>query len=114
MTANTEHADQRRKRRITIAEHPQILDTHSGEVLGELVNLSAEGLMIAGTHCIQPHTVRQMRIPLSQGERHMEIRIGAESLWCEDANDSGIHWTGFQIIDISPQDQLILDSVIGA
>ena len=65
MTANTEHADQRRKRRITIAEHPQILDTHSGEVLGELVNLSTEGLMMAGTHCIQPHTVRQMPLALA-------------------------------------------------
>jgi len=113
MTANTQHADQRSKPRITIAEQPRVLDTHSGEVLGELVNLSAEGLMVAATHCIQPNTVRQMRIPLRQGERHLEIRIGAESLWCEDANDSGVHWTGFQIIDISPQDQLILDSIIG-
>jgi hypothetical protein len=113
MTTSTHPADQRRSQRVTVPEHPQVLDAHSGTVIGQLVNLSSDGLMIASTQCIEYNTVYQMRIPLTRGNDHMEIRIGAESLWCEDANDSGMHWTGFQIIDISPEDQRILDNVIG-
>jgi len=112
MTTNAEHADQRRKQRVTIPEHPQITDAHSGVLIGQLVNLSADGLMIAGNHCIECNTVCQMRIPLMMGDNQLEICVGAESLWCEDANDSGMHWTGFHIIDISPEVQRILDAIV--
>ena len=112
MNANTEHADQRRRNRVSIPDHPQVMDAHSGALIGQLVNLSAGGLMIAGTQCIRCHTVCQMCIPLVVGDSRMEIRLGAESLWCEDANDSGMHWTGFQIIDISPEDRKILDAIV--
>jgi hypothetical protein len=112
MTASTQHADQRRKHRVTIPEHPQVVDAHSGTVLGQLVNLSSDGLMIAGNNCIQCHTVRQMRIPLVIGGNEQVITVGAESLWCEDANGSGMHWTGFHIIDISPEHQRLLDAIV--
>lgn len=113
MTANTSPAEQRRKHRVTIPEHPHVYDAHSGDIIGELVNLSSDGMMLASCNQFDYGSVRQLRIPLIKGEQIVDIRVGAESLWCEDANDSGTFWTGFQIIDISPQDQLILDSVIG-
>lgn len=113
MTASTIRADQRRKNRITIPEHPMILDAHSGNAIGQLVNLSADGLMIAGAISVGCGHVYQMRIPLVKDDCQLEIRVGAESLWSEDANDSGIHWTGFHIIDISPEDQLILNTIVG-
>jgi len=113
MTTSTHPVDQRRNPRITIPDHPEILDAHNGTVIGRLVNLSSAGLMVTSVNCIQRSTVCQMRIPLRRGDDRLEIRIGAESLWCEDANDSGMHWTGFQIIDISPEDQQILESVVG-
>ena len=112
-TVNPAHSEQRRKTRVTIPEHPQILDAHSGKVLGELVNLSADGLMAVSPDGIVSGTVCQMRIPLVQGGRKVEILLGAESLWCDDANDSGSYWTGFQIIDISSEHQEILNAVVG-
>lgn len=113
MPANSKCADQRCKNRVSIPEHPTIRDAHSGKAIGQLVNLSAGGLMIAGSQHIDCNHVCQMRIPLVKDNRQVEIRVGAESLWSEDTNDSGTHWTGFQIIDISPEDQLILDAVVG-
>jgi len=110
---NPARSEQRRKNRVTISENPQIVDTHSGKVLGELVNLSADGLMVVSPDDIACGTVYQMRIPLVQGGRNEEILIGAESLWCDDANGSGSYCTGFQIIDISPEHQEILNTVVG-
>jgi c-di-GMP-binding flagellar brake protein YcgR len=113
MTTNTKHEEQRHNRRVSIPEHPKIYDAHNGEAIGELVNLSSDGLMAASSECISCGSVRQMRIPLIKGEEQVNVLVGAESLWCEDANDSGIFWTGFQIIDISPEDQLTLDAIVG-
>ncbi len=110
--ADPEIREQRRQKRVSIPEHPQILDAHSGEVLGQLVNLSVDGLMAMGPRCIACGSICQMRIPLMKGGEKVEIQIGVESLWCEDANDSGSHWSGFQIIDISPEHQEILNSVV--
>ena len=87
--ADKENIEQRRKHRVTIPEHPEILDAHSGRVLGQLVNLSTDGLMAVSCDCIQCGIVCQMRIPLNRGQEKVEIVVGAESLWCEDANDSG-------------------------
>ena len=112
-SVNPAHSEQRRKNRVTIPEHPQILDAHSGKVLGELVNLSSDGLMAVSPDGIACGTVCQMRIPLIQGDSRVEILVGAESLWCNDANDSGSYWTGFQIIDISPEHQEILNTIVG-
>jgi len=111
-STNTEKSEQRRQRRVTIPEHPQILDAHSGKIMGQLVNLSVDGIMAVSPRCINCGTVCQVRIPLIAGNQSVEIQIGIESLWCEDANESGSHWTGFQIIDISPEHQKILNSVV--
>lgn len=112
MTANTEHADKRRCQRVTIADHPQVNDAHSDDTVGQLVNLSCDGLMIAGNRPIAPNTVLQMRLPLNVGGSEHLISVGAESLWCEDANGSGLYWTGFHIIDISADDQEKLDAIV--
>ena len=112
-STNAEKSEQRRQRRVTIPEHPQILDAHSGNILGQLVNLSIAGLMAMSPRCINCGTVYQVRIPLLVGDQSVEIQLGIESLWSEDANESGSHWTGFQIIDISPEHQKILNSVAG-
>ncbi|MEN8763968.1 MAG: PilZ domain-containing protein [Thiogranum sp.] len=110
---NAEISEQRRKRRVTIPGHPQILDAYSGNILGQLVNLSVDGLMSVSPAGINCGTVCQVRIPLLVGDQSVEIQLGIESLWCEDANESGAHWSGFQIIDISPEHQEILNSIVG-
>lgn len=104
--------EQRRKRRIAIAEYVEITDAHNGTILGQLVNLSADGLMLMGPHCICPGTIYQLRIPLETGSSAEPLLVGAESLWCQDANESGSYWSGFQIIDISPQQREILADIV--
>ena len=111
-TTDPAQSEQRSKNRVTIPEQPHVLDAHSTKVLGELVNLSADGLMVVSPDDLASGTVYQMRIPLVQEDRKVEIVVGAESLWCDDANGSGSYWIGFQIIDISPEHQEILNAVV--
>jgi hypothetical protein len=97
---------------VTIAEQVDIRDAHSGQVLGQLVNLSADGLMLVGPRRHPPGTVFQLRIPLESGASASDLVLGAEALWCQDANDTGAYWSGFQIIDISPEHQELLNAFI--
>ena len=54
-----------------------------------------------------------LRLPIGGKDALREIVVGAECLWCQDANESGAFWSGFQLIDISPEHQDILNSVVG-
>ncbi len=112
-STNAEKSEQRRQPRITIPGHPQILDAHSDKVLGHLVNLSVDGLMAVSPGFIQRGTIYQVRIPLLIGDQSVTVELGIESLWSEDANESGSYWTGFHIIDVSPEYRNMLKSVVG-
>ena len=104
--------EQRKARRVPIAAHVDISDANTGRILGQLVNLSADGLMLHGPGCIAPGKVFQLRVPLETAGEVTDLLIGAESLWCSDANDSGAFWSGFQIIDISPEHRQILATIV--
>lgn len=113
ISENQNSAEMRKNTRLEIPEQVAVKDAHSGEVIGQLVNLSIDGLMLMGPGCVAPGTVRQLRIPLSNSGEVSELLIGAEALWCQDANDSGSYWSGFHIIDISEEHQEILFKMVG-
>ncbi len=104
--------EQRKLTRVSIPDHPQIFDAHSNAVVGQLVNLSTEGLMMMSPSAVKPGTLLQCRIPLRCNEEVIEIMIGIESLWCDGADESGVCWTGFHIIDISPQHHKMISTLI--
>jgi hypothetical protein len=109
---NTNNNDQRKLTRVSIPDQPQIFDVHSGAVIGQLVNLSIEGMMSMSPSRIKPGTVLQLRIPLHCCEKVIEVLVGVESLWCDEADESGVCWTGFQIIDVSPEHREIINTLV--
>ena len=110
---NQNPADLRKNPRVEIPAQVSVRDTHSNNVIGQLVNLSIDGLMLMGSSCVSPGTVFQLNIPLTDGDRVLELSLGVECLWCQDANDSGSYWSGFHIIDISPEQRDILIELVG-
>ena len=114
MPANPTTADQRHSQRVTIPEQPQVINAHTGDIAGQLVNLSVDGLMLSSNFQIKCESILQLRIPLLIAGQEVEISLGAESLWSEDANGSGTYWTGFQIIDISPEDKQTLERIVSS
>jgi hypothetical protein len=109
---NVKDGEQRKLMRVCIPDHPQIFDIHHNTVAGQLVNLSIEGLMMMSPAPVKPGTLLQFRIPLHCNEKVVEVLVGVESLWCDDADESGMCWTGFHIIDISPEHQEIISTLV--
>lgn len=111
-THNRASAENRSSPRVSISHSTVVNDAHTGKMIGQLVNLSSEGLMIVSSECIPPGTVRQIVIQIELDGGTRDLNIGIESLWSADANESGAHWTGMQIIDISPDQQALLNELL--
>ncbi|MDT8386345.1 MAG: PilZ domain-containing protein [Thiogranum sp.] len=109
----TNRADMRKSPRLDAPEQVAVRDLHSGEVVGQLVNLSVDGLMLLGAASLEPGTLCQFRVPIDKEAQTTELVIGAEVLWCQDANHSGSYWSGFHIIDISPEHLAVLTAMVG-
>jgi hypothetical protein len=103
---------QRRERRIELDKPPNIRDANSGSLIGQLANVSRNGLMVVGPCSIAPGTVLQLHIALKINGELQDLLVGAENLWCHDANETGAYWSGFQIIDISPGHRQLLDVIL--
>jgi hypothetical protein len=80
----------------------QVWNINTDQPLGQIVNLSREGLMLIGHQAVESHLIFQLELRLQQPRRgHSRLLLGAESQWCSETSEPGHYWTGYQIIDIS-------------
>ena len=79
----------------------RVLDRDHEMTLGQLVDLSIEGLMMLGQEPIEVNRVFRMTLDVPPDIDIGPIQFGAESLWVEPSHEAKTHWAGFRIIDIS-------------
>lgn len=92
----------RKHERTTLSRTVRVHDVVHQRQLGELVNITIEGMMIVGQHPLQPNAILQIALELPApigGES--ELEVGVTCLWCRPADGSALFWAGFQIIDAS-------------
>ena len=100
----------RKSKRVKPHVKIEIIDMIIGTKLGEILNISADGLLISSNTKI---TIGEM----FQTEWHFSARglksisVGLECLWSE-TQYTNVCLCGFYIIDISQDDQDILDRII--
>ncbi len=89
----------------------QVVDTLNDSLLGNIVNISLGGFMLASHRIIIPEgAIYQLK--LQEQQSATDIELGATCLWQTEANATDNHWSGFQIIDISPKAEAALKSYI--
>lgn len=79
----------------------RVLDRDQEVTMGQLVDLSVEGLMMLAQEPVDVNRVFRMSLDVPEEIGLGHISFGAESLWVEPSHDTKTHWAGFQIIDIS-------------
>ncbi|MCF6287915.1 MAG: PilZ domain-containing protein [Proteobacteria bacterium] len=100
----------RKSKRVKPSATISIVDMIIGTKLGEVLNVSADGLLVASHSKIDIGEIFQTEWHF--GVRGMKnISVGLECLWSE-SQYTNICLCGFFIIDISPGDQDILDRLI--
>jgi hypothetical protein len=91
----------------------EVSDQHTGTKLGQMVNISAEGLMLISNEPFTAGSVYEMDLKLPRLLKgHSKVSFGAEVVWSMPASQPGSHWSGFRIIDLSEDDVLTIDDLI--
>lgn len=105
--------DKRRSPRIDTNQSIQIFDMLQASLMGNLVNISTGGLMLLTSQEIPINHVFQLEMTLQFSDgSNKTIQFGAESLWSQNTSTPGHEWVGFHIIDISEENQQLLDRMI--
>ncbi len=108
-------SDKRKQMRVDVAVRLPVIDVHTGVVLGDLANLSSAGFMVLSHDPRPAHLVFQLSVSLPRVIHGVDtLYFGAETLWCNATDDQEQFWIGFQIIDISPHDQEVLEQFLAS
>ena len=95
---------QRTEPRLAIQSCIQIRNMITDRGMGELVNITPEGLMLVSDQPITSNAVYQVELALpTDAATRATVELGIECLWCRQTDDNHRYWSGYQIIDASPQ-----------
>ena len=90
--------DRRKTERIRLNIEIVVYDTATQSRVGRLVDISAEGIMLAGGKPMKINTVYEFRIMLPVSiYGKSEIVFDAHCLWCKKINNSSKYQAGFQL-----------------
>jgi len=100
----------RKNKRVKPNVKIEIFDLVIGNRLGEILNISRDGLLVASNRDVEIGEMFQTDWMFAA--RGMKsITVGLECLWSENQY-TNLCLCGFHIIDISEDDQKILDRII--
>lgn len=107
--------DNRRKlKRVYLAFFTRLYDRVTGELLGHLANLTAEGAMIISEAPLEPGKVYRLHMDLSEAffsKSHLDFE--ARCVWSQPEEIApNFYNTGFQFVKIDPEDVQIIAQII--
>ena len=86
----------------------------TGEVMGRIGNLSADGMLMVCDEPVAEGALFQLGFELTNVHGHPQaIDVGAQEMWAEAANVPGQYWAGFHFIDIADNDLEAVESWLG-
>jgi hypothetical protein len=100
------------KRRHPIYYLP-IMDQENNEMVGKLVDITSEGLMMISEKAVPTQKSYFLDIELPEeiyGQTHLTFH--AKSLWCKKDVNPEFFATGFQFLEITPEDIINIDYLI--
>lgn len=106
--------EHRRSPRKTAHVTINVTNAMTGEPMGRIGNLSADGMLLVCNRKVADNALFQLAFELvdANGAPRM-IEVGVHEQWSEAANVPGHYWVGFQFIDVAPDDIAIIASWLG-
>jgi hypothetical protein len=98
---NARADDFRRSRRRRVEQRVEVVDAMTDLLIGQLGNLSENGLLLLAHTPLTEDCLYQLRFTLPDlFGRPVEFEIGAHLLWVNPINAPGQAWTGFRFLSI--------------
>lgn len=103
----------RRLERAHLIYFLRVFDALSGDLLGQMVDLTTDGIMVIGERAIPPRQKYTLRMDLPRNipvGRHLTVE--ARSKWSRRDPGGDFYHTGFRIVDMSPDAHRIVEQLI--
>jgi len=106
----TEH---RHLKRRHLLYYLRVTDRHCGAPLGNLVDITREGLMLVTRRPVEARKVHRLRLHLPREvlpENYVDL--DAESVWTRPDANPDLHVTGFRILDLTTVARQAIDQLV--
>ncbi len=112
---NAPPPEHRRARRRRVETRVEVVDVMTGELLGQVANVSESGLLMLARAPLREDCLFQLRFSLPDpGEGYLPIDVGAHLLWVNDAAAAGQTWIGARFLSITDESMARLRAWIEA
>jgi hypothetical protein len=108
--------ERRKLDRKYLMVYSRVFDRVTGRILGYLSDLSPKGAMIISDDPTPENTQVPLRFDLPDPPLFStdHLNLAARVAWCKPDIDPSFYNIGFEFIEISEQDRLIIDEMIDA
>lgn len=110
----SDEQNRRQFERHAVEHRIEVINQFSGGKLGDLVNIHAEGLMLASESVVAVDNVYQVVVkPSGMAEAIGEFGLGLDCLWVRDMSQDEGCWAGFRIVSGSSDAQEKIEQIVG-
>ncbi len=105
-------AERRRSKRRRARGYFEIVDYKTDQFLGCLADITSTGIMVVSENRLD--TGRHYRLKLKLNKEidcRTHICFEAVGLWCKESIDPGFYNTGFEIINLSDVDRILIEKL---
>ena len=108
--------ERRKLNRRNFTYYMQVLDEHTGDLIGQISDISTGGFKLESTQRVPVGASYQLRIDqVGEISPKSYITFAARTRWCQrDPYDPTIYNVGFQIVDMTPADYDIFIKMFNA
>ena len=105
--------ERRAIRRRHLMFHLRVFDASTGEPLGNLVDITPEGLMVTGEEGCTPgeRCHLRMHLPVEVFDQ-ATLEFSATVVWCSDDMSPGLYDTGFKDLEMPAHQRERLEALI--
>ncbi len=103
----------RRQERAHLIYFLRVFDAESGDLLGQMVDLTTDGIMVIGEGAAAPRQHYRLRMDLPRNVpmgRHLTLE--ARCKWCRRDPSGDFHSMGFRLQDMSPEAHRAVEQLI--
>ncbi|MFZ5657817.1 MAG: PilZ domain-containing protein [Pseudomonadota bacterium] len=95
-------SDFRRARRRRVETRVEVVDVMTGEIVGQVANVSENGLLMLARGPMREDALFQLRFSLpSREDGYVPVDVGVHLLWSREATVAGQNWVGARFLSIT-------------
>ncbi len=107
--------ERRKLERHHVSSSLEVFDLDSGELLGRVVDLHAEGLMLLSERPIELNRAWALQVNLPMNLNGVsEFLLDAESRWNRESLAGGQYWTGLQFTHLPEDSRRCIERMISS